>query len=294
MVRISSILALLSTVVFLVAPAQGSKSSAKACGADEFAYAGFQADSTAHGVRTTIAPLSVPTVDDGHVAGWIGVGGVDAGPGGKAEWLQTGLASFSPYNTIYLYYEVTIAGKSRSTTSSRPTSSRARSTISRCSRCAAATRGGASGSTASRSARRSTSRGATTTGTRRRSPRTGTAARAPATRTRTASPNVRLAHANGGAWQTLKERLDLRGSRLPGRADLARSRRNFVATSLVAPIDRRRRLRDRQRRADRHQPGELQDRRVRHADAAVRDAARAGSPARSCRGRRRSRRPASR
>ncbi len=113
MVRISSILALLSTVVFLVAPAQGSKSSAKACGADEFAYAGFQADSTAHGVRTTIAPLSVPTVDDGHVAGWIGVGGVDAGPGGKAEWLQTGLASFSPYNTIYLYYEITIAGKTQ-------------------------------------------------------------------------------------------------------------------------------------------------------------------------------------
>lgn len=111
MVRISSILALLAAVVFLVAPAQGSKSSSKRCGAGEFAYAGFQADTTAHGVRTTIAPLSVPNVEDGHVAGWIGVGGVDASPGGKAEWLQTGLASFSPYNTIYLYYEVTIAGR---------------------------------------------------------------------------------------------------------------------------------------------------------------------------------------
>jgi len=110
LVRISSILALLSAVVFLVAPAQGSKSSANACRGDEFAYAGFQADTTAHGVRTTIAPLSAPNVDDGHIAGWIGVGGVDAGPGGKAEWLQTGLASFSPSNTVYLYYEVTIAG----------------------------------------------------------------------------------------------------------------------------------------------------------------------------------------
>ena len=113
MVRISSILALLSAVVFLVAPAQGSKPSSTACGADEFAYAGFQADTTAHGVRTTIAPLSVPNVADGHVAGWIGVGGAVAAPGGKAEWLQTGLASFSPYNTIYLYYEVTIAGHTR-------------------------------------------------------------------------------------------------------------------------------------------------------------------------------------
>jgi hypothetical protein len=112
-VRISSILALLSAVVFLVAPAQGGKSSAKACRNQEFAYAGFQADDTAHGVRTTITPLAQPTVEDGHVAGWIGVGGVDAGPGRTAEWLQTGLASFSPYDTMYLYYEVTVGGKTR-------------------------------------------------------------------------------------------------------------------------------------------------------------------------------------
>ena len=110
MVRISSILALLSAVVFLVAPAQGGKSRAKSCGKQEFAYAGFQADETAHGVRTSIAQLAPPDLSDGHIAGWIGVGGVDAGPGGKAEWLQTGLASFSPSNTVYLYYEVTIAG----------------------------------------------------------------------------------------------------------------------------------------------------------------------------------------
>ncbi len=111
MVRISSILALLSTVVFLVAPAQGSKSSAKSCGTQQFAYAGFESDATAHGVRATITPLSAPTVTDGHVGGWIGVGGVNAGPRGKAEWLQTGLASLAPESTIYLYYEVTLPGK---------------------------------------------------------------------------------------------------------------------------------------------------------------------------------------
>jgi hypothetical protein len=111
MARIVSILSLLTLVVFVVAPAQGGGSHASACGSSEFAYAGFQADNTAHGVRATVTPLATPDMSDGHVAGWIGVGGVDAGPGGKAEWLQTGLASFAPSNTIYLYYELTVAGK---------------------------------------------------------------------------------------------------------------------------------------------------------------------------------------
>jgi len=111
LVRISSILALLSAVVFLVAPAQGSKSSARACGSREFSYAGVQANEAAHGIRATIAPLATPDVSDGHVGGWIGVGGVQSGPGGTAEWLQTGFASMAPESTIYLYYEVTVPGK---------------------------------------------------------------------------------------------------------------------------------------------------------------------------------------
>jgi hypothetical protein len=112
MARILSILALLSVVVFAVSPAEGGQSKKAACGAQEFAYAGLQADDTAHGVRATIAPLATPNVADGHVAGWIGVGGVDAGPHGKAEWLQTGLASFAPSNEMFIYYEVTVAGRS--------------------------------------------------------------------------------------------------------------------------------------------------------------------------------------
>ena len=111
MARIISILAVLSVVVFAVAPAEGSKSNSSACGAKEFAYAGLQSENKAHGVSATIAPLDFPTVTDGHVAGWIGVGGTEEGPGGTAEWLQVGLASFAPENSIRLYYEVTIAGK---------------------------------------------------------------------------------------------------------------------------------------------------------------------------------------
>jgi hypothetical protein len=111
LVRISSILALLSLVVFIVAPAQGSKSSSRACGSRAFSYAGLQSNEAAHGIRATIAPLSAPDVPDGHVGGWIGVGGVQAGPRGTAEWLQTGYASLAPENTVYIYYEVTVPGK---------------------------------------------------------------------------------------------------------------------------------------------------------------------------------------
>lgn len=111
MARLVSILALLSVVIFAVAPVEGSRSSSTACGAKEFAYAGLQSENKAHGVAATITPLDFPTVSDGHVAGWIGVGGTDEGPGGTAEWLQVGLASFAPENSIRLYYEVTIAGK---------------------------------------------------------------------------------------------------------------------------------------------------------------------------------------
>jgi hypothetical protein len=110
LVRIAPILAVLSAVVFLVAPAEGSRSASRACGSRAYSYAGMQSDRPAHGVRATIAPLVAPTVSDGHVGGWIGVGGTQDGPRGTAEWLQTGYASLAPESTIYLYYEVTIAG----------------------------------------------------------------------------------------------------------------------------------------------------------------------------------------
>jgi hypothetical protein len=109
--RIFSILALFSVVLFAVSPAEGGKSKPSKCGVKELAYAGLQSQHTAHGVSATITPLAAPTVSDGHIAGWIGVGGTQEGPNGTAEWLQAGLASFAPTNSIRLYYEVTVAGK---------------------------------------------------------------------------------------------------------------------------------------------------------------------------------------
>ena len=105
-----ALFSLASLVVLAASPAEGRDSAASACGSQPYAYAGLQSDSRAHGVEATIVALRAPTVADGHVAGWIGVGGVDAGPGGKAEWLQAGLASFAPGNTSRLYYEVAVAG----------------------------------------------------------------------------------------------------------------------------------------------------------------------------------------
>ena len=153
MARIISIFALLS-VLFVVAPAEGGKSNPSACGAKEFSYAGLQSQNTAHGVSATITPLAFPTVSDGHVGGWIGVGGTEEGPNGTAEWLQVGFASFAPENSIRLYYEVTVTGKDRPlprARSRRPAGREAQGR--RCSRCRSATPGGASGSTTSRSAR---------------------------------------------------------------------------------------------------------------------------------------------
>jgi len=50
----------------------------------------------------------MPAVVAGHVGGWVGVGGTQAGPGGTAEWLQVGLAAFPGDQTMQMYYEVTL------------------------------------------------------------------------------------------------------------------------------------------------------------------------------------------
>jgi hypothetical protein len=45
-------------------------------------------------------------VINGHVAGWVGVGGPGLGPGGTDEWLQVGLSGFPGVNGSDIYYEV--------------------------------------------------------------------------------------------------------------------------------------------------------------------------------------------
>ena len=68
-------------------------------------YAGIVGPDVTTGVRARIVALSPPAVDEGHVAVWTGVGGLDVGPNGEDEWIQVGLASFEG-STTRLYYEI--------------------------------------------------------------------------------------------------------------------------------------------------------------------------------------------
>jgi hypothetical protein len=79
------------------------------CGKPGYSYAGFQSAVRGHGVRATLTALAVPSVSDGHVAAWVGVGGAGLGPHGSDQWLQVGLAAFNGTGSR-LYYEVTTGG----------------------------------------------------------------------------------------------------------------------------------------------------------------------------------------
>jgi len=89
--------------------------SASACGSGAngsagYAYAGFQATGVSSGVRATIAATRAPSVQAGHAAAWIGVGGTRAGANGETVWLQTGIAAL-PNTPTMVYAEITRAGR---------------------------------------------------------------------------------------------------------------------------------------------------------------------------------------
>jgi hypothetical protein len=88
-----------------------SASGLRACGASDYSYAGFQNTGRAHGVGAAITVLAAPRVQEGHVAAWVGVGGVGLGPGGTNEWIQVGLSAFSGGGESSLYFEVTKPGQ---------------------------------------------------------------------------------------------------------------------------------------------------------------------------------------
>jgi hypothetical protein len=80
------------------------------CETSQYSYAGLASPRTGHGVAARLTALAAPTVEDGHVAAWVGVGGVGLGPGGTNEWIQVGLSSF-PGAGVSLYYEVARPGQ---------------------------------------------------------------------------------------------------------------------------------------------------------------------------------------
>ena len=112
MARALLVLATICAAFVAASAAQAEHAKSSACAGREYSYAGLESATKAHGVSATLAPTAAPTVTDGHVAGWIGVGG--AGGRGGSEWLQVGFASITDDRTSRLYYEVTGAA-SRST-----------------------------------------------------------------------------------------------------------------------------------------------------------------------------------
>ncbi len=96
----------------VAAVALGSADRVLACGNREgYSYAGVGAPSPAYGISALITPLDAFDVLNGHVAGWVGVGGPGEGPGGTNEWIQVGSSGYPSITGSDIYYEVALPGR---------------------------------------------------------------------------------------------------------------------------------------------------------------------------------------
>jgi hypothetical protein len=92
--------------------ALGGAARAFACGNNSgYSYAGIGAAQHAYGVSALISPLDAFDVLNGHVAGWVGVGGPGEGPNGTDEWIQVGYSGFPSVTGSDIYYEVALPGR---------------------------------------------------------------------------------------------------------------------------------------------------------------------------------------
>lgn len=104
---VTKTLRLLLVTAALATVALGGAARALACGNNTgYSYAGVGAASPAHGISAIISPLNAFDILNGHVAGWVGVGGPGEGPGGRNEWLQVGYSGFPGVTGSDIYYEV--------------------------------------------------------------------------------------------------------------------------------------------------------------------------------------------
>jgi hypothetical protein len=96
-------------VTAVAAVSLGGAATALACGGQGgYSYAGLGAPNRAYGVSAVVTPLDAFAVLNGHVAGWVGVGGPGEGPGRTNEWLQIGLSGFPGITGSDVYYEVAL------------------------------------------------------------------------------------------------------------------------------------------------------------------------------------------
>jgi hypothetical protein len=94
----------------VIAGALALAPAALPCSSSGYTYAGLASASRTHGVRAKLTTIGATAVANGHVAGWVGVGGPGEGPNGSDEWIQVGFSGFAGSPNSDLYYEVTRAG----------------------------------------------------------------------------------------------------------------------------------------------------------------------------------------
>jgi hypothetical protein len=94
-------------ILYMVASASLAQG---ACGSAGYSYAGVSGSDRVAGVAARITPLAAFDVRGGHVASYVGVGGVGQGPYGSTEWIQVGLAAFKGRSVHSLYYEIAPPG----------------------------------------------------------------------------------------------------------------------------------------------------------------------------------------
>lgn len=105
-------LRLLLVTATVAAVALGGAARALACGnSTGYSYAGLGAEEHAYGISAVISPLDAFDILNGHVAGWVGVGGPGEGPDGSNEWLQVGYSGFPGITGSDIYYEVALPGR---------------------------------------------------------------------------------------------------------------------------------------------------------------------------------------
>jgi hypothetical protein len=115
-VRVRQLLALLvgvTAVAALVGASTTAKAEPACAGPSDsggYTYAGHQSTYRGHGVRATIALTRSPSVQSGHVAAWVGVGGPGQGANGEDAWIQAGVGSL-PGMEPFIYTEVMRAGR---------------------------------------------------------------------------------------------------------------------------------------------------------------------------------------
>jgi hypothetical protein len=104
--RVAALVGALLTIGVFPGPAV-----AGTCGAGTYAYAGVGTNAIVTRVGATIEPTAAPAVRDGHVAAWVGVGGLGEGPHGTDAWIQIGLSAFPGDTASRIYYEVAQPGR---------------------------------------------------------------------------------------------------------------------------------------------------------------------------------------